>query len=123
MRLSDWYLPIGEFARVLGGGIVPGSLVLIGGDPGIGKSTLLLQAAVETAKGIGTTLYISGEESAHQIKMRAERLGVGDAELYLLTETNLDSISHHLETLKPKLAIIDSIQTMYVDGLSSRPAR
>jgi DNA repair protein RadA/Sms len=114
-------LPIGEFARVLGGGIVPGSLVLIGGDPGIGKSTLLLQAAVETAKGIGTTLYISGEESAHQIKMRAERLGVGDAELYLLTETNLDSISHHIETLKPKLAIIDSIQTMYMDGLSSSP--
>jgi DNA repair protein RadA/Sms len=114
-------LPIGEFARVLGGGIVPGSLVLIGGDPGIGKSTLLLQAAVETAKNIGTTLYISGEESAHQIKMRAERLGVGDAELFLLTETNLDGIAHHIETMKPKLAIIDSIQTMYTDALNSSP--
>jgi DNA repair protein RadA/Sms len=114
-------LPIGEFARVLGGGIVPGSLVLIGGDPGIGKSTILTQVAVEVAKHIGTTLYASGEESQHQIKMRAERLGVGDSDLYLLTETNLDSIAHHIETMKPKLAIIDSIQTMYTDALNSSP--
>jgi len=114
-------LPIGEFARVLGGGIVPGSIVLIGGDPGIGKSTLLLQAAVETAKGIGTTLYISGEESGQQIKMRAERLGVGEAELYLLTETNLNDVLHSIDTMRPKLAIIDSIQTMYLDELTSSP--
>jgi len=114
-------LPIEEFSRVLGGGIVPGSLVLIGGDPGIGKSTLLLQVAVEVAKNIGTTLYISGEESAQQIKMRAERLGVGDADLYLLTETNLDSILYHIETTRPTLAIIDSIQTMYTDTLNSSP--
>ena len=85
------------------------------------NSTLLLQAAVETAKHIGTTLYISGEESAHQIKMRAERLGVGDAELYLLTETNLNDILHNINTMKPKLAIIDSIQTMYLDELTSSP--
>ena len=105
-------LNIGEFSRVLGGGIVPGSLVLVGGDPGIGKSTLLMQSAVSIAKHSGTTLYVSGEESAQQLKMRAERLGVGDSELYLLTETNLDTVVHHIEQMKPKLTIIDSIQTM-----------
>jgi len=114
-------LPIGEFSRVLGGGIVPGSLVLIGGDPGIGKSTLLLQSAVMTAKHIGPTLYISGEESGQQIKMRADRLGVGDSELYLLTETNLESAVEAIEGMKPKLCIVDSIQTMYSDGSQSSP--
>jgi DNA repair protein RadA/Sms len=112
-------LDIGEFSRVLGGGIVPGSLVLIGGDPGVGKSTLLTSAAVLTAKNVGPTLYVSGEESTQQIKMRAERLGVGESELYLLTETNLSDIVTALDTLKPRLAIIDSIQTMYADDLSS----
>ena len=87
----------------------------------IHNSTLLLQAAVETAKNIGTTLYISGEESAHQIKMRADRLGVGEAELYLLTETNLTDVLQTIDTMKPKLAIIDSIQTMYLDELTSSP--
>lgn len=114
-------LPMGEFSRVLGGGIVPGSLVLIGGDPGIGKSTLLLQCAVMTAKSIGPTLYISGEESAQQIKMRADRLSVGDSELYLLTETNLESVLETIETMKPKLAIVDSIQTLSTDALQSSP--
>jgi DNA repair protein RadA/Sms len=112
-------LSISEFSRVLGGGIVPGSLVLVGGDPGIGKSTLLMQSAVITAKQQGTTLYVSGEESAQQLKMRADRLGVGDSDLYLLTETNMDAVIHHIEQMKPKLAIIDSIQTMYVDTLGS----
>jgi DNA repair protein RadA/Sms len=112
-------LKIGELSRVLGGGIVPGSLVLIGGDPGVGKSTMLMEAAVDVAKNAGATLYISGEESAHQLKMRAERLGVGDSELYLLTETNVNDVVAALETMRPKLAIIDSIQTMYVDELSS----
>jgi DNA repair protein RadA/Sms len=114
-------LPMVEFGRVLGGGIVPGSLVLIGGDPGIGKSTLLLQCAVMTAKHVGPTLYISGEESAQQIKMRAERLSVGDSELYLLTETNLESVLEIIETMKPKLAIVDSIQTLSSDALQSSP--
>jgi DNA repair protein RadA/Sms len=114
-------LPMGEFSRVLGGGIVPGSLVLIGGDPGIGKSTLLLQCAVMTAKHVGPTLYISGEESAQQIKMRADRLNVGDSELYLLTETSLESVLETIETMKPKLAIVDSIQTLSSDALQSSP--
>ena len=119
--LPRMMLSMDEFGRVLGGGIVPGSLVLIGGDPGIGKSTLLTQVAVDVARNIGAALYVSGEESAHQIKMRAERLGVGQSDLYLLTETNLDAIVHHIDTMKPKLAIVDSIQTMYVDQLSSSP--
>lgn len=114
-------LPIGEFSRVLGGGIVPGSLVLIGGEPGVGKSTLLTQAAVQVARHIGTTLYVSGEESAQQIKMRAERLGVGDSELYLLTETHLEAVLNAIETMKPRLCIVDSIQTMYTDALNASP--
>lgn len=114
-------LPIGEFSRVLGDGIVPGSLVLIGGEPGVGKSTLLTQAAVQVARHIGTTLYVSGEESAQQIKMRAERLGVGDSELYLLTETHLEAVLNAIETMKPRLCIVDSIQTMYTDALNASP--
>jgi DNA repair protein RadA/Sms len=110
---------IGELSRVLGGGIVPGSLVLIGGEPGIGKSTLLLQAAVSVAQNSGTTLYVSGEESNQQLKMRAERLGVGDSDLYLLTDTNLDNMIYQIETMRPRLAIIDSIQTMYLDSIAS----
>lgn len=115
---------ISEFARVLGGGIVPGSLVLIGGDPGIGKSTLLLQTAIELAPN-GPVLYVSGEESAAQIKMRANRLasdqaasapGVG---LFLVTETNLQSILHHVESVKPRVLIIDSIQTVFDPEIDS----
>jgi DNA repair protein RadA/Sms len=128
-RLSDlqtdalvrWPLPISEFSRVLGGGIVPGSLVLIGGDPGIGKSTLLLQSAVLAAKHIGPALYVSGEESAQQIKMRAERLGLGSSDLYLLTETNLDAIVSAIDQLKPKLCVVDSIQTMYAEDVHASP--
>ncbi len=114
-------LAIGEFSRVLGGGIVPGSLVLVGGDPGIGKSTLLMQAAVSTAQHVGPALYVSGEESAQQLKMRAQRLGVGDSDLYLLTDTNLDNVIYQIEAMKPRLTIIDSIQTMYLDTVSSSP--
>ena len=114
-------LLIGEFSRVLGGGIVPGSLVLIGGEPGIGKSTILLQAAVSIAQNAGTTLYVSGEESMQQLKMRAERLGVSDSDLFLLTDTNLDNMIYQIESMRPKLAIIDSIQTMYLDSIPSSP--
>lgn len=119
-------LSIGEFARVLGGGIVPGSLVLIGGDPGIGKSTLLLQTAMEMAAN-DRVLYVSGEESPSQIKMRAERLrtpATGSQNplpdsLLLVTETNLDAILHHVEQIKPRLLIIDSIQTVYDPQIDS----
>lgn len=114
-------LPIEEFARVLGGGIVPASVVLVGGEPGIGKSTLLLQMAVQMAHH-GPVLYVSGEESERQIKARAQRLfgaqGVPDG-LFLYSETDLESIIHHLESLQPILAVIDSIQTVYLPELDS----
>ena len=92
---------IGEFDRVLGGGIVPGSLVLLGGEPGIGKSTLLLQAAAHFATGVGPVLYASGEESEHQIKSRGDRLGIGSAPLYLLAETCIERILEEIARLKP----------------------
>jgi DNA repair protein RadA/Sms len=120
-------LPIGEFARVLGGGIVPGSIVLIGGDPGIGKSTLMLQMAMEMA-ATKRVLYVSGEESERQIKMRAVRLnsGVGakhasplPANLLLVTETNLEIILNHVNEVKPDLLIVDSIQTTYLSNMDS----
>jgi DNA repair protein RadA/Sms len=115
-------LPIGEFARVLGGGIVIGSIVLIGGDPGIGKSTLMLQMAMEMAKS-QRVLYVSGEESERQIKMRAVRLMNGKNELpknlLLVTETNLEVILNHVKAIKPDLLIIDSIQTVYLSDFDS----
>lgn len=118
---ARWPLPIDEFARVLGGGVVPGSVVLIGGDPGIGKSTLLLQTALAMADP-DPVLYISGEESEAQIKARAVRLcGAGDLpqDLFLLTETNLEAIEDQLERLNPQLAVIDSIQTIHSADLES----
>ncbi len=122
-------LSIGEFSRVLGGGIVPGSIVLVGGDPGIGKSTLLLQMTLEMAKNkeYGRVLYVSGEESEKQIKMRALRL-LSEQEsalknlpenLFLVTETNLDMILQHIAAVKPDLVIIDSIQTVYIPEVTS----
>lgn len=112
-------VPLIEFTRVLGGGVVPGSLVLVGGDPGIGKSTLLLQVAAIMAQHHGITLYISGEESARQIKMRADRMDVQAHDLFLLTETNLSAILQHIENVKPNLVIIDSIQTTYDENKES----
>lgn len=125
-------LSIGEFARVLGGGVVPGSVVLIGGDPGIGKSTLLLQVALELA-GTQTVLYVSGEESERQIKMRGVRLlqvssnndqayqleTLIPEELYLVTETNLNTILEHIQQVKPRILILDSVQTTYLPELDS----
>src|SRR5215208_773789 len=104
---------IGEFDRVLGGGVVPGSLVLIGGEPGIGKSTLLLQAAAHFARTVGPVLYSSGEESEHQIKSRGERLGVGTAPIYLLSETCIERILEEIARLKPALVVVDSVQTVF----------
>lgn len=112
---------IDEFDRVLGGGIVPGSLVLLGGEPGIGKSTLLLQAAAHFAQAVGPVLYCSGEESEHQVKMRGERLGVGRAPLYLLAETCLERVIEESLRLKPALLIVDSIQTVFSLKLASAP--
>jgi DNA repair protein RadA/Sms len=112
---------IGEFDRVLGGGVVPGSLVLLGGEPGIGKSTLLLQAAANMARTIGPVLYSSGEESEHQIKSRGERLAVGDAPLYLLAETCLERILEEVGRIKPALIIVDSVQTVFSLKFQSAP--
>ncbi|HHT88612.1 MAG TPA: DNA repair protein RadA [Clostridiales bacterium] len=112
---------IGELDRVLGGGIVPGSLVLVGGDPGIGKSTLLLQACREIVNQGQKVIYITGEESKGQIKMRAERLGVFNGELLLLCETDLDLIEDVVNKHKPDIIVIDSIQTMYKEDIASAP--
>ena len=112
---------IGELDRVLGGGIVPGSLVLVGGDPGIGKSTLLLQVCRNLALSGNSVLYISGEESLRQIKLRAERIGEFNENLQLLCETNLETIREVIERKKPDMVVIDSIQTMFIDEVSSAP--
>ncbi|MGB0905561.1 MAG: DNA repair protein RadA, partial [Mangrovicoccus sp.] len=110
-----------ELDRVLGGGLVPSSAILVGGDPGIGKSTLLLQAAAKFALNGLKTIYISGEEASAQVRMRAQRLGLKDAPVKLGAETNLRDILTTLEEEQPKLAIIDSIQTMWVDTVDSAP--
>jgi DNA repair protein RadA/Sms len=112
---------ISEFDRVLGGGVVPGSLVLLGGEPGIGKSTLLLQAAAHFAAHVGPVLYCSGEESEHQIKTRGERLGVTNAPLYLLAETCVERLMEQVDRLKPALLIVDSIQTVFSLKVQSAP--
>ena len=110
-----------EFNRVLGGGIVPGSVVLVGGDPGIGKSTLLLQEAAGLSHAKSKVLYVTGEESARQIKMRAERLHLNSEFLYILPETELESALNAIEKIKPQLVIIDSIQTLFTNNLDSAP--
>jgi DNA repair protein RadA/Sms len=108
-----------EFSRVLGGGIVPGSLVLVGGEPGIGKSTLLLQIALSLAHQ--KVLYISGEESESQVKMRANRMPYAGSDCYILHETSLNNILHHANQQKPNILIIDSIQTLYIPQIESAP--
>ncbi|PJF36567.1 MAG: DNA repair protein RadA [Candidatus Thermofonsia Clade 1 bacterium] len=112
-------VPVEEFSRVLGGGLVAGSIILVSGDPGIGKSTLLLQLAAVMAQTIGRVLYSSGEESIRQLKMRADRLEIAADELFLVTETNLESVMAHVERLQPRILIVDSIQTMYSDDKPS----
>lgn len=115
------YTGIGELDRVLGGGIVVGSLVLVGGDPGIGKSTLLLQMCQSLAAEGKKVLYVSGEESVKQIKMRADRLGVFQSELLLMSETDLDVVAETITHTRPDVVIIDSIQTMYREEVGSAP--
>ena len=118
---SRLLVPISEFNRVLGGGLVPGSLVLLGGEPGVGKSTLIIELAALLAQSVGKVLYVSGEESARQIKMRAERMGLRTQDLFLLTETDLGNILDQIAALDPVLVVIDSIQTTYTDELNSSP--
>ena len=108
----------GELDRVLGGGLVKGSLVLLGGEPGIGKSTLILQIC-DKIKGDGKVLYVSGEESAEQIKMRADRLGINNDDILFLGETDIDLINQAIIDINPKLVIIDSIQTMYSEEITA----
>ncbi|MDE0682713.1 MAG: DNA repair protein RadA [Candidatus Poribacteria bacterium] len=110
-----------EFDRVLGGGIVPGAVVLIGGDPGIGKSTLLLQASDALSRNYGEVLYVSGEESVSQTKLRATRLGVKSDTLYVLCENDLEQIEKHIDAQKPKVVVIDSIQAVYLTSIQSAP--
>ncbi len=110
-----------EVNRVLGGGIVPGSLVLVGGDPGIGKSTLLLQISGILSKQTHKVLYVSGEESIRQTKMRADRLGIDSDELYILAETDVHVIAEQMEQVQPKVVIIDSIQTVSQEDITSAP--
>ncbi len=112
-------VPMEEFSRVLGGGIVPGSVVLIAGDPGIGKSTLLLQVSALVSQTLGRVLYVSGEESAPQIKNRADRLGLSSGEFYLLSETDVDAILEHIHEMEPQLVVVDSIQAIYAPELNS----
>jgi DNA repair protein RadA/Sms len=110
-----------EVDRVLGGGLVAGGLVLLGGDPGIGKSTLLMQMCASWAKRSQSVLYVSGEESAEQIYLRSSRLGLADAALSLIIETSVESLLAHFETHKPNIVVIDSIQTLFSDALESAP--
>ncbi|HRP34547.1 MAG TPA: DNA repair protein RadA [Gammaproteobacteria bacterium] len=117
---ARWPTGIGELDRVLGGGLVPGSATLIGGDPGIGKSTLLLQAAVRLA-GELPALYVTGEESLRQVGMRARRIGMQAGGLQLLAETNIERLLAQAETVKPRVLVVDSIQTMHTDALQSAP--
>jgi DNA repair protein RadA/Sms len=112
---------IGEFDRVLGGGLVPGSLVLIGGEPGIGKSTLILQVAHLLGRTHGTVLYVSGEESERQVKLRGDRLGITGGGLFLMAETSLERILDEVEELKPRALVVDSVQTVYSSKFPSAP--
>ena len=112
---------VSELDRVLGGGIVEGALMLIGGDPGVGKSTLLLQVCAHLARNGKRVLYVSGEESAKQIKLRANRLGIREEQLYVLAENALDAVEEKLNQLQPDVAVVDSVQTMYRPEMASAP--
>src|SRR5213595_2822271 len=111
--LARWRTGLDEFDFVLGGGVVPGSVVLVGGEPGIGKSTLLLQCAAHLERAGVSTLYVSGEESPEQVRLRAERLAVDAGAVHVLGETRLEAITHHARVLGTRVVFVDSIQTTY----------
>lgn len=117
--LTRRIVPLSEFSRVLGGGVVPGSLVLVGGDPGIGKSTLLLQVAAGLASAESPVLYVTAEESSQQLKLRADRLGLRSDDLFVLPETNIDTLLATAEQLEPSIVVVDSIQTVFTDEIAS----
>src|SRR5260370_32708142 len=119
--LARWPTGLNEFDFVLGGGIVPGSVVLVGGEPGIGKSTLLLQCATRLEHAGVSTLYVSGEESPEQIRMRADRLADDAGAVHVLGETRLEAIMHHAAALKARVVLVDSIHTTYTDELEGAP--
>ena len=118
---ARWKLPLGELDRALGGGLVPGSVTLIGGEPGIGKSTILLQVSAALAKERGRVVYASGEETLSQIKLRARRLGISGEGIFLLAENNLDRITSQFNNLKPVMAVVDSIQSVYTPDVEATP--
>ena len=120
-RVARWQTGLREFDFVLGGGIVPGSVVLVGGEPGIGKSTLLLQCAARLEQAGVPTLYVSGEESPDQIRLRAERLTADAGAVHVLGETRLEAITHHAHALGARVVFVDSIQTTYTDELEGAP--
>ena len=122
-KIARLHTGIGEFDRVLGGGLVPGSLVLIGGAPGIGKSTLTTAALANLAAAGRKVLYISGEESAAQVKLRAERLGPHALGVPIVADTDLDAVLATLEAERPEVCVVDSVQVLYDPALTGRPAR
>jgi DNA repair protein RadA/Sms len=125
-RVAAWSTKVGEFDRVLGGGLVPGAVVLLSGEPGVGKSTLLLEVAANTAKSGKTVLYVSGEESVGQIRLRAERTGAMSDNLFIASETDLSTVLGQIDAVSPELLVVDSVQTIAaaeIDGAAGMPSQ
>jgi DNA repair protein RadA/Sms len=125
-RVAAWSTRVGEFDRVLGGGLVPGAVVLLSGEPGVGKSTLLLEVAANTAKSGKTVLYVSGEESVGQIRLRAERTGAMSDNLFIASETDLSTVLGQIDAVQPELLVVDSVQTIAaaeIDGAAGMPSQ
>ena len=125
-RVAAWSTQVGEFDRVLGGGLVPGAVILLSGEPGVGKSTLLLEVAANTAKSGKRVLYVTGEESVGQVRLRAERTGALTDNLYLAAETDLSTVLGQIDAVEPELLVVDSVQTIAasdIDGAAGMPSQ